>query len=161
MINPADARAFYFYTPQEVHTARYILKNQGRATNTNPNNRSANIYPPEFVTWANKVLTWYGRFCQLLRRYARALSSVQLAQIAIWQNLKNGLSLPRLLKMDSHEAQEHRTAPARWIKNPPRSHDERARHGDYITPHTEKRSHKTERRAQIARQTAALQMATI
>lgn len=152
MTNPADARAFYFYTPAEVAAARYILKNQGKDRYGN------DLYPPTWYKWAAKVCTWYGRFVQILRRYARALQSVALAQIAIWQNLRAGISVPRMLREEAHEAQEERTAPKKWVRNPPQARADRARNGYPVTPvnpKTNKHSH----RAKIVRITHNLQTA--
>ena len=152
MINPADNRAHYFYTPNEVHAARYILKNQGR-------DRYGNLlYPETWYKWAAKVSTWYGRFLQVLRRYARALRSVALAQVAIWKNLKSGYSVPRMLRDETSQAQEHRTAPARWINNPHIDRDDRARNGSPITA-TNPKTNKHSRRAQVIRITHTLQTA--
>lgn len=170
MINPADARAYYFYTPADVATAREILSTghryKGYTIAIDPATGHAYLdkplYPADWVKWAQKVLTWYGRFIQVLRRYARALSSVALAQIAVWQNLRAGISVPRMLRTETAAVQvetastratmQGKPGPgAKWRNNPPQSRDERARNGSPITPHTEKRSHKTERRAEIVR----------
>lgn len=161
MINPADARAFYFYTPAEVQTARYILKNQGLDRYGNP------LYPPTWIKWASKVCTWYGRFLQVLRRYARAMSSVALAQVAVWHNLKAGISVPRMLRDTTQATQEESRstratvagmdAPgARWINNPP--YKDAARNGHDVTPINPKTAKHT-RRAQVIRLTHNLQTA--
>lgn len=162
MINPADARAYYFYTPAEISTARYILKNQGLDRFGNP------LYPPTWIKWASKVCTWYGRFLQVLRRYARALSSVALAQVAIWQNLRTGYSVPRMLRDTTAAVQEETrstraqiaerdTPGARWINNPPQP--DAARNGHSVTAINPKTAKHT-RRAQVIRLTNHLQTAT-
>lgn len=159
MINPADRRGVYFYTPAEVAAARDIQRTKPGAPKCYSDGTPAPTFETSLDTWAQKVLTWYGRFIQLLRRYARALHSVALAQVAIWKNLRAGLSLPRMLKQDEHEQQAERTARPHWINNPQQSRDDRAHNGTPIQYHTEKRSHKTARRAQVIRLTTALQTA--
>ena len=147
MINPADNRAHYFYTPSEVSTARYILKNQGR-------DRYGNLlYPETWYKWAAKVSTWYGRFIQVLRRYARIMGGAALAQVAIWKNIKAGYSVPRMLRDETSQAQEHRTTAKTWVKTPARSWD-----GTPSTPINPK-TNKHTRRAQIIRITNNLQTA--
>lgn len=152
MINPADSRAHYFYTPSEVSAARYILKHQGR------DKYGDLLYPATWYKWAAKVATWYGRFTQLVRRYARLMGSAALAQVAIWKNIKSGYSVPRMLRMDATEVQEERTAPSKWVNNPHQTRDDRARHGAPVTP-TNPKSQKHTRRAQVIRTTNALQTA--
>lgn len=177
MINPADARAYYFYTPDEVATAREILganhRYKSHTVAIDPATGRAYLdqplYPQTWVKWASKVLTWYGRFTQVLRRYAAQLHSVALAQVAAWQNLKAGISVPRMLRTDTAPVQEEsrssraqvegRHAPAaRWIDNPRTPRADAARHGYAVTA-TNPKTQKHTRRAQVLRTTDRLQSA--
>lgn len=96
MRNPADARPVYFYTPDEVNTAKLILSTPEVDKFGSP------MCPASWRKWAQKVLTWYGRFRQVLRSYARTLRSLALAQVAIWANIRAGLSVPAMLRQIDH-----------------------------------------------------------
>lgn len=163
MNNPADNRAHYFYTPSEVAAARDILRaKRGRTANapkgdgrTTARSTGELMQPFEQVwdKWASKVMTWYGRFCQLLRRYARIMGGVALAQVAIWKNIKSGYSVPRMLRDEQDKINRAHKALKHWIKTPAVSWD-----GNPTTPINPK-TNKHTRRAQIIRTTNNLQTA--
>jgi len=149
MKNPADNRAAYFYTPQEVADARDIIQYQGL------DKYGRSLYPDTWVTWANKVLTWYGRFVQVLRRYVAAMQYAPLAVRALWLDIKNGLSLRRILRLLSTD--EATNAPKKWQQ--PRHDREDAKHnGLPITPIRPK-TQKHTRKMQVKRTTHNLQTA--
>ncbi len=168
MINPADNRQWYFYTPSEVAAARDILRaKRGRTANapkgdgrTTARSTGELCQPFEEVwdKWAAKVMTWYGRFCQLLRRYARIMGGAALAQVAIWKNLKSGYSVPRMLRDEQDKINRAHKGLKKWIQNPPQDRDDRARHGSAITPANPKTNKHTHRQ-QIINTTARLQTA--
>jgi len=52
-----------------------------------------------FVSWALKVLRWFNRFYQVLRHYAKFEGNdIIIATVAIWDNLKAGISLVNMLR---------------------------------------------------------------
>lgn len=131
------ARAYYFFTPMEISIARYILANQGTDRNGKP------LYPPTFVTWSQKVLKWSSRYNQLLTRYALIMGDAVLAVRAIWDNLKAGYSLVKMLRLLSQRVFTF----ARW---PRRALPAGMEH---INP----RSNKTARRGNVIRITERMQ----
>lgn len=46
------------------------------------------MWTPENLAWAASVLSWWEKFRQVLRKYAKAMGSAALAVKAIWDNLK-------------------------------------------------------------------------
>ncbi len=152
MKNPADSRKYYFYTPHEYRCALDIYT----AAKQNPVN-AARLYPASWITWAFKVIKWFSAFTQVLRRYAKIMKGAAIAVKTIWHNLKQGISIMKMLKLATHKEQEQRTAPKEWYYAA-FSREHIARHGNPIQFFTEKRSHKTERRAQIVQQTNSLQL---
>ena len=137
----------YAYSINDLTTARYILKNQGKDRN------GLDLYPSTFITWSKKVVNWFSMFYQVLRRYARVMKAASLAIKAIWQNIRAGISLPRMIRL--YTAQIDRAHKA-WKKN---EHTERGQAPARSIPATH--SMKTERRAAVIRQTNSLQSFTI
>lgn len=121
------------FTPSEYQTAKYILENQGLDRFGNA------LYPPSFVTWACKVYKWWQRFYQVMKRYAKIIGSLALATKAVWDNIKQGISLPNMLRQLANPVG---FVPLEKVWQKPRfSRGETARNGQaitYINPKTSK-----------------------
>lgn len=98
----------YMYSIQDKAIALHILKNRKKVDFA-----GTLLFPAKFITWALKCLRWHQRFNTLLRRYAKELRDAALAMKAIWDNLKAGISLPKMLT----RYLPVRPMPKRWQQN--------------------------------------------
>lgn len=103
-------RSYYFFTPHEIACSRDIMQ----AVREDAVN-ALRLYPAAWVTWAHKVEQWAHRFAQVLRRYAKLMQGASLAVKAVWQNLKAGISIPKMLRLLETKPQH----PRKWQHNRP------------------------------------------
>lgn len=80
------------YSIHDLQTARAIIND-----NTICKVTGQPIFTAEFVEWAETVITWFNKLWTLLSKYAKRLRSAALAMKAIWQNIRKGFSIERML----------------------------------------------------------------
>ena len=78
-------KALYF-SPEQIRCAKEISTGD------------VSLFPAAFVAWAEKVLRWAREFRTVLRLYCEELRHAALAVKAIFQNLKNGISIRHMLR---------------------------------------------------------------
>lgn len=77
-------RTAKYYTFEDVSMANIIV---GRP----------DLYPDSFIAWAIRVKRWWNTYCTIIKRYAIEMGHATLAVKAVWDNIKRGISVKRML----------------------------------------------------------------
>lgn len=72
-----------YYSLADLRDARLIQE-----TATSTDRFGGWMWTPDNLAWASSVLSWWEKFRQVLRKYAKSLGSAAIAMKAIWDNLK-------------------------------------------------------------------------